>query len=200
MKSESVSRPAGLSAAVLVTIAALIGLIILPGIFGGVDESAEPGLMEAVWLLLSIGCAIWILAMCLPIAHLLAHAFSRLDATLPRTGRRRVGATAALAYIVVAAAAVLLVQAMVRHPLALSLRVFFLPSEVEATFAALVLAVVLVLLIRAYELGRPLAQGLAWRVLDSVVSTSGSAAAEREFVTASQPRTAEPTQLVAPRS
>lgn len=189
MRHVSFFRSTRVSATVQAAIAAFVGAFGLPTFFMSVLESGTSVVFEGAWLALSLVCVAWIVATTVPLAQALARALRRFDLTPGSGERRRLRSAAGVAEILVAFGVVVLVQAVLRHPLARTLSAHFGASSVEATFAACILGLLLVLLVRLYAVGRPLTQGLAWRALDSVISTSGSQTAERSFHAAPATRT-----------
>jgi hypothetical protein len=66
-----------------------------------------------------------------------------------------------------------LIQAVLRRPLVLTLGPAFERFVVEATFAASMLLLLFGLLVALHRTGRPLVSGLAWQALDTAFATSG---------------------------
>jgi hypothetical protein len=102
-----------------------------------------------------------------------------------------------LARVMLAAVYVVLVQAILRHPLVAVFGPEAEPFIVEAAFAMLALLAVLFLLGWAYAVGKPLLEGMTWVALDTAFATSSDPPAEvapattneTDTVTAVAPRT-----------
>jgi hypothetical protein len=76
--------------------------------------------------------------------------------------------------LLVATTYLVLLQAIVRHPLVAVLGDNAEPFLVEAVFAIVALMVLLVLLAWTYRAAKPLIEGMAWVALDAAFATSRS--------------------------
>jgi hypothetical protein len=156
---------------------AAIGIVALPLVF------AQPLLADAAW-----STAVWLAIAILLSVCLLAFAFPRLSRALAVELGSRVSTTPAgptvtpsqirlVAQLVVLGALLVIVQAILRRPLALLLGGGERGSGTfEAAIAASVLALVLALLVWLYQSARPLVQSVTLRAIDAAIPTVAPAA------------------------
>jgi hypothetical protein len=153
--------------------ASLLGLFGLPLLFGRL-----PGPSQGVlWLVAAVVCCICLIVPTRPLATALANLLARLP------GRARQTLTThsvpfEIARLVVAAGYLVLVQAILRHPLVAVLGAGAEPFLIEAVFAVAALLVLMTLLGWLHRTAKPVVEGLAWVALDSALATSGSGAPE----------------------
>ena len=205
-------RPAVNGAGVAVA-AIAIGLFGLPLAFGRLPEPAQ----ALVWLAVAVVDCVCLLlptrAFESAIAQLIArlpgrgqrsassnHQTTREIARLPGRGQRSASSnhqtTREIARLMVAAGYLVLVQAIVRHPLVAVLGTDAKPFLVEALVGIFALLVLLMLLGWIYRAARPLLEGLAWVALDATFATSVSEEATRAAAAMTQPVT--PTHTAEP--
>jgi len=184
-------RPAVNGAGVAVA-AIAIGLFGLPLAFGRLPEPAQ----ALVWLAVAVVDCVCLL---LP-TRAFESAIAQLIARLPGRGQRSASSnhqtTREIARLMVAAAYLVLVQAILRHPLVAVLGTDAEPFLVEALVGIFALLVLLMLLGWIYRAARPLLEGLAWVALDATFATSVSEEATRAAVAMTQPVT--PTHTAEP--
>jgi hypothetical protein len=163
-----------LNGVAVVVAASLFGLFGLPIIFGN-----QPDTHTAIaWLVVAIATCVCLL---LP-TRLLAKALAILLMRLPRRGRHSETtrqATFEVAELLVAATYLVLLQAIVRHPLVAVLGTDAEPFLIEAVFGILALLALLLLLTWIYRAARPLVEGMAWVALDVTFATTSSEEATR---------------------
>jgi hypothetical protein len=172
--------------------AGAVGLVGLPLAFGRLPEPA----LAFLWLAIGVVDCVCLL---LP-TRAFESAIAQLIARLPGRGQRSASsnqqATQEIARLIVAAAYLVLVQAILRHPLVAVLGTDAEPFLVEALLGILALLVLLVLLSWIYRAARPLLEGVAWVALDATFATSESEEATRAAAAMTQPsaptHTAEP--------
>jgi hypothetical protein len=174
MHSLSYDRPLVYSAALALG-ASLSGLSALPAIIG-----RSPGRVEAgLWLGGVVVACVCLIAATRPLSAALATGLARL----PGRGGHRVANAhlpQQIARLAIAAAYLLVAQAMLRRPLVALLGLDGDPFVVEAVFAAVAALLLLVLLGWLYRVARPIVEALAWFALDSTLATSGSEVASTE--------------------
>ena len=182
-------RPAVNGAGVAVA-AIAIGLFGLPLAFGRLPEPA------LVWLAVAVVDCVCLL---LP-TRAFESAIAQLIARLPGRGQRSASSnhqtTREIARLMVTAAYLVLVQAILRHPLVAVLGTDAKPFLVEALVGIFALLVLLMLLGWIYRAARPLLEGLAWVALDATFATSVSEEATRAAAAMTQPVT--PTHTAEP--
>jgi hypothetical protein len=151
---------------------AAIGIVALPLVFAQPVLAAAPW-STPVWLAIAMLISIYLLAIVLP----------RLSRPLALELGSRVTTTAAgptvtpsqtllVAQLVVLGALLVIVQAILRRPLALLVGGGERGSgSIEAAIAATVLALVLALLVWLYEAARPLMQSVTLRAIDAAIPT-----------------------------
>jgi hypothetical protein len=151
-------------------VAGLIGLAVLPFAFGRLPD---PGL--SIWWL---GLAVIACACTLVPARVLIHRLAGVLTLLPgQSGQQpalRRRTTLECAGLSVAAGYLVVLQAILRHPLVAVFGASAEPFIVEATFAVLALLLLLALLVWIYRAARPLVEGIARVALDAAFATSHS--------------------------
>jgi hypothetical protein len=164
-------------------VACAVGLVGLPLVFGG---PLEVGSLRAwVWLVLAAATGAWLL---LP-APVLIEALARVLARLPSQHAEHqphIRPSAEAASLLLAAAYVVLLQAVARPAVVNVFGPSAEPFVIEAVLGATVLLLLLALLAWLHQTARPLVEGLARTGLDAVLATSGSERARA--ATATQPR------------
>jgi hypothetical protein len=162
---------------VVVGVCAAIGIVALPLVF------AQPLLAAAPW-----STPVWLAIGILLSIYLLAFAFPRLSRPLAVELGRRVSSTPAgptvtpsqirlVAQLVVLGVLLVIVQGILRRPLALLLGGGERGSGTfEAAIAATVLALLLGLLVWLYQSARPLMQSVTLRAIDAAIPTVQPAA------------------------
>jgi hypothetical protein len=169
------------SAPVLQVIAAgAVGLLVAPGVLArddlGPGGSARrslaaqgTGWQELVWLSLAVLVVGWLAAL----FPALSRALDRRLEGLPIRSAHALADLPLLTHLALGACYVVLIQAVLRRPLVLTLGPAFERFVVEATFAAAMLLLLFGLLVALHRTGRPLVSGLAWLALDTAFATSG---------------------------
>lgn len=170
--SQSVPAPATAGALWVVGVAAL------PFIFGG--QTASMG-SAVVWLGAAVAITLGLLALMPRLARLLAAGLARLADALAAPGAPSAAAfntpqLLVVARLVVLAAEMLIVQAVLRRPIALVLAGDRQAATVEAGIAAGVLTLILPLLVWTYQTTRPMVQVATLRAIDAAIPTIGSTA------------------------
>jgi hypothetical protein len=151
--------------------ASLFGLL-LPLAFAAQDSPA----LALVWLALSLLIGVCLLVTARPITGALAATLAGLlSKTEQSTWTPR--ATGDVARLLVAASYVVLLQAILRHPLVAVFGPEADPFLVEAVIGLLALLLVMALLSWMYAAAKPLLEGLATNVLDAAVATAPASAA-----------------------
>jgi hypothetical protein len=168
------SRRAVRDGMVLFVSAALLGVVLLPRIFGSLPDSPR----AVVWLALSVVLCIALIVPTRTLATTLATGLLRLP------GRARPSAVAQrasteIARLVVAATYLVLMQAILRHPLVVVFGAEAEPFLVEALVAVVALLILLALLGWIYQAAKPIIEDLAWNALDAAFATSASEEAVR---------------------
>jgi hypothetical protein len=150
--------------------ASTIGLVGLPFVFARPDLVATGAWM---WLVLGTATGVWLIGLAPAFAGGLRQFLARLSA---RTGRGALEhqATVEISRLLLAAAYVVLLQAILRRPLVAVIGADAEPFVVEACLAAVALVVLLILLGQIHHAGRPLIEGLASSTLDALLATTGS--------------------------
>src|SRR5713226_466105 len=168
----------GQSAPVVATAAALwvIGVVALPLIFG---QPAGLG-SGLVWLGIALAITILLLALLPSLSQLLAAGLARLSAALaspdvPSSATFKTAELLVVARLLVLAAELLIVQAVLRRPIALVLGGDRQVATVEAGIAAGALFLIFPLLVWTYQTTRPMVQAATLRALDAAIPTIGSA-------------------------
>lgn len=159
------------NAIVITAAGSFIGLVGLQLLFGALPARD----LALLWLGLALLVSAGLLAPTRPLASMLAQALSRLPGQGRQTSALARTTTRETAWLIVAAAYLVLVQAILRHPLVAVFGQSAAPFLVEATFAIFALLVLLVLLGWMYRAARPLVEDAAREALDAT------------FVTASEP-------------
>jgi hypothetical protein len=180
------------SAPVVQLIAAgAVGLLVAPGVLApddlGAAGSAQratqaahaPGWGEVVWLLVAVLVVGWLAAL----FPLLGRALDRRLSRLPLPSTDASADLPLLARLALGAGYVVLIQAVLRRPLVLTLGPSFERFVVEASFAAVMLLLLFGLLVALHRAARSLVSGLAWLALDSAFATSGSPTTPAEPLT-----------------
>jgi hypothetical protein len=169
----------GLAAPVAATAAALwvTGVVALPLIFGGQPAGFGSGL---IWLGLAVAITVVLLALVPNLSQLLAAGLARLSAALasPDTPSSATFNTAELlvvARLIVIAGELLIVQAVLRRPIAIVLGGDRQVATVEAGIAAGALFLIFPLLVWTYQTTRPMIQAATLRALDAAIPTVGTA-------------------------
>ncbi len=179
----------GQSAPVVAMAAALwvTGVVALPLIFGGPSGTAvgPPWLGAAgaglVWLGVALLITVLLLALVPSLARLLALGLARLSAALaspdaPSSATFRSAELLVVARLLVLAGELLIVQAVLRRPIAIVLGGDRQVANVEASIAGGALFLILPLLVWTYQTTRPMVQAATLRALDAAIPTIGSAA------------------------
>ncbi len=168
----------GQSAPVVATAAALwvIGVVALPLIFG---QPAGLG-SGLVWLGTALAITILLLALLPSLSQLLAAGLARLSAALaspdvPSSATFKTAELLVVARLLVLAAELLIVQAVLRRPIALVLGGDRQVATVEAGIAAGALFLIFPLLVWTYQTTRPMVQAATLRALDAAIPTIGTA-------------------------
>ena len=186
MAENGVARSSVAWAAAQVVAAALVGLLALPTVLGQGAFSAGGVIPDSPaqrigGLVVAVAVAVWLLAVAptlvRALADLLASLQVRSTAAAAVANLSPAAIAGAFARGLVAAGYVLLVQAILRQPLVAVLGVYLDPVSVEEVFAALALALLLVVLYRIHLAARPLVEAAVWSALDALVATSGSESA-----------------------
>jgi hypothetical protein len=154
----------------IVVIAALVGLAVLPLIFGSLPDRNQ----AVMWLALAVVACV---CMLLPTRVLTATLAEVLTSLPERRGFQSAWSQRAateVARLILAACYLLLVQAILRHPVVAVFGTTAEPFVIEAAIAAFAFLVLLVLLGSIYRDARPLVEGMAWTALDSLFATTRS--------------------------
>jgi hypothetical protein len=169
-----------------------IGLIGLPLI---VSQFAFGSASSWWWLILAVATCLCLVAP----AAALGRGLERMLARARAHGDQRALAHRArvqVARLLLAVGYVVLVQAIVRRPLVATVGESAEPFVIEASFAAVVLVALVLLLSWVHHTARPLVEGLARSTLDALLATSGSEAAAARAEAATTARVASaPTVL-----
>jgi hypothetical protein len=179
----------GQSAPVVATAAALwvTGVVALPLIFGGPAGTGAglPWLGVAgaglVWLGVALLITVCLLALLPTLSRLLALGLERLSAALaspdaPSSATFKSAELLVVARLLVLAGELLIVQAVLRRPIAIVLGGDRQVANVEAGIAAGALFLILPLLVWTYQTTRPMVQAATLRALDAAIPTIGTAA------------------------
>ncbi len=179
----------GQSAPVVAAAAALwvTGVVALPLIFGGPAGTGVglPWLGAAgaglVWLGVALLITVCLLALLPSLSRLLALGLERLSAALaspdaPSSATFRSAELLVVARLLVLAGELLIVQAVLRRPIAIVLGGDRQVANVESGIAAGALFLILPLLVWTYQTTRPMVQAATLRALDAAIPTIGSAA------------------------
>jgi hypothetical protein len=179
-------------------LASALGLVGLPLFVGGPPEVGS--LRAWLWLALAAAIGVWLLVP----APMLIDALARVLARLPSQARRarpRGAPGGEEASLLVAAAYIVLLQAVLRPAVVNVFGPAAEPFVVEAVLGATALLLLLAVLGWLHQAARPLVEGLARAGLDVVLATSGSeraapaeAATQPVRVTVGVPTIAEPTR------
>jgi hypothetical protein len=169
----------GQSAPVVATAAALwiTGVIALPLVFGAQPAGLGTGL---VWLGMALVITVVLLALVPSLSRVLAAGLARLSAALaspdaPSSATFNTPELLVVARLLVVAAELLIVQAVLRRPIAIVLGGDRQGATVEAGIAAGALFLILPLLVWTYQTTRPMVQTATLRVLDAAIPTIGTA-------------------------
>ncbi len=167
------------SAPVVATAAALwiTGVVALPLIFGAQPAGLGPGL---VWLGMALVITVVLLAFVPRLSRVLAAGLARLSAALaspdaPSSTTYNTAELLVVARLLVIAAELLIVQAVLRRPIAIVLGGERQGATVEAGIAAGALFLILPLLVWTYQTTRPMVQAATLRALDAAIPTIGTA-------------------------
>lgn len=173
-------------------IAASVFGLLLPFAFATLESPA----LALVWLALALIVSVCVLLAARPITSALARALATL---VSRAERSSWSARTAndLARLLVTAGYVVLLQAILRHPLVAVFGVEVDPFVVEAVIGMLALLIVVALLSWMYAVAKPLLEGLATNVLDAALATAPSSESQTLPAAATQTATndAAPTVL-----
>jgi len=163
----------------VVAVAAVVGLAVLPLIFG---KSTDP-VQGVLWLALAVITCVCMLLPTRTLANALAGALMWIPERrgLQATWSRRTATE--LARLIVAAGYLLLLQAILRHPVVAVFGTSAEPFVIEAAIAAFAFVVLLALLGSIYREARPVVEGLAWTALDSLFATTRSEQASEAAAT-----------------
>jgi hypothetical protein len=188
---------------VVVGVCATIGIAALPLVFGQPLLAAAPW-STPVWLAIAILISLYLLAIVLPRLSrpLAVELGSRVTTTLagPTVTPSQ---TLLVAQLVVLGMLLVLVQGILRHPLALLLGGGERGSGAfEAAIAATVLAMILALLVWLFQSARPLMQSVTLRAIDAAIPTVEAAPRQEPARTVSVvgpiPNAEAATQRVSP--
>jgi len=178
----------GQSAPVVATAAALwvTGVVALPLIFGGPTGTGS-GLTwlsvtgaGLVWLGVALLITVGLLALVPSLSRLVAFGLERLSAALaspdaPSSATYKSAELLVVARLLVLAGELLIVQAVLRRPIAIVLGGNRQVANVEAGIAAGALFLILPLLVWMYQTTRPMVQAATLRALDAAIPTIGTA-------------------------
>ncbi len=169
----------GQSAPVVATAAALwiTGVVALPLIFGAQPAGLGPGL---VWLGVALAITVVLIALVPSLSRVVAAGLARLSAALaspdaPSSATYNTAELLVVARLLVVAAELLIVQGVLRRPIAIVLGGDRQGATVEAGIAAGALFLILPLLVWTYQTTRPMVQAATLRVLDAAIPTTGTA-------------------------
>jgi hypothetical protein len=146
--------------------ASAVGLVGLPFVFGRSELVVSHAWM---WLALATATSVWLIAP----GPLFTAAIQRLMTRISSTTLEH-QTMVELSRLVLAAAYIIVIQAIVRRPLVALIGIEAEPFIVEAVIAALALLALLTLLSQIHHAGRPLIEGLARSTLDALIPTTGS--------------------------
>ncbi len=191
MQKWIATRPAVNGAGVALA-ASAVGLFGLPLAFGRLPEPAQ----AILWLVVALVDCVCLLLPTRAFESAIAQLIVRLPGRDQRSSPSNHQTTREIARLMVAAAYLVLVQAILRHPLVAVLGTDAEPFLVEALLGIFALLVLLVLLGWIYRAARPLLEGLAWVALDATFATSVSEEATRAAAAMTQPAT--PTHTAEP--
>lgn len=152
---------------VLVATCAAIGIVALPLVFGPTPSDVA----TLVWLLAAVLLSILVIVLTLQLSGPLAGALGRGLGSSSITPSQ----TRQLARLLLFGLALVITQAILRHPVALLLGGDASAVSVESAIAAAALAVVLVTLVWVYQTARPMVQAATLRAIDVAVPTTGAA-------------------------
>jgi len=156
-------------------LAVLLGLVVLPALFGPASPASglRPEMLS--WLVLGSVLSAWLIILIPSLAGGLGTLLEPLEAAasaLPwRLDRGRAHQVATL---IVAVGAVLVVQAVLRAPIVALGAALGGAWQIEIIYGASVLVVLMAVLVWLHQRARPLVAAAAWRVLDALVPTVGS--------------------------
>jgi hypothetical protein len=178
--SASERRARSVWNAIVITAAgSFIGLVGLQLLFGAVPAPD----VALLWLGLALLVSVCLLAPTRPLASVIAQALTRLPGQARQQSAVLRATTRETAWLIVAAAYLVLVQAILRHPVVAAFGQSAAPFLVEATFAIFALLVLLVLLGWIYRAARPLVEGAAREALDATFVTVAAAVVAPPSVT-----------------
>jgi hypothetical protein len=169
MASNSAAGFSAAPAAAQAVAAGFLGLVLLPAALGEGQLPTTTPLFSLAWLAGAVVVAVWLLLVAPPLARWAAGPLAALD-------RARPGLGVALARWLVAAGYVALAPAILRRPIVAVLGQVAEPTTVEASFAAISLALLILALYRLHWTASPLVEDATLRALDALVPTTGSAA------------------------
>lgn len=149
--------------------ASVFGLFGLPTVFGSLPDR-ESGLM---WLALALVTCACLLVPLRPIVSALASQLNGLPGTRGAPAYTGGRTSLEIGRLLVAAAYLVLFQAVSRRPLTAVFGASVDPFLVEASFTIVALLLLLALLAWVYAAARPLLERMAWAALDSALATSG---------------------------
>jgi hypothetical protein len=157
---------------VVVGACAAIGIVALPLVFSQPFLAAAPW-STLVWLAIAILLSVYLLAVAWPrLSRSLAVEFGRRVTTSTGGPTVTPSQIRLVARLVVLGATLVIVQAILRRPLALLLGGGERGSaSFEAAIAATVLALILALLIWLYQSARPMIQAVTLRAIDAAIPT-----------------------------
>ena len=190
MSQAAHTMPSPTSTLVQLTIATLLGLVLLPTLLGpglgaaqGTGSTLDP--LSAVWLVVAIALVVWLFVVVMRLTRFLEALLSQSPALrVHDSSQTPTGAkvhTRLLTNLALVIGYVLLSEAVLRRPLSAVLGVYVEPSLVDAVVATVALVLVLALLIWLYRTARPLIKATTWYVLDGVLATSGSDRVQRFY-------------------
>jgi hypothetical protein len=191
-------------------IAAVLGVFVLPSLFGALSPIGF-GLTNEAWLepLLWLGTAallvVWLVALAPSLADFLTSALASVPWHARTTDDRPGGSLhfRLVAMLLVIGVDLALFELITRRPLVAVVGAYDTTVPVDAIVASVTLVALFAVLLRLYLAGRPFLEAGAWYVLDTVVPTVSSDAASRfddvdttapSTVTADVPRAPETEQ------
>ncbi|MBV9583104.1 MAG: hypothetical protein JO057_31340 [Chloroflexi bacterium] len=150
---------------VLAAICAVIGMFVLPLVFG----PAPGAVMTLVWLVVAVVDSCAVIALLFQLSRPLASALGQ------SLGSASVSQTALLARLLMFGLALVTTQAILRHPIAVILGADGSSVSIESGIAAAALAAVLVTLVWVYQTARPMVQTVTLRAIDAAIPTTAAA-------------------------
>jgi hypothetical protein len=145
----------------------LVGLMGLPLVFGGLPDPTQ----AMVWLGLALAVGVCLIpAMVLLVQPLSTLVLRLAGGKLAAPSARRTAVS--VARLTVAVVYLVVLQAMVRHPLVAVFGSSVEPFQIEVTVGAAIMVLLIVLLACVHAAVAPLIEGMAQGVLDAAFATS----------------------------